>query len=52
MRDYNKEAQDHPEHQYAYNFDYKMHRFLMRTFKMFAPKGKALELVIMSPSRN
>ena len=44
MRDYNKEAQDHPEHKYAYDFDYRMHRFMMRTFLKFKPGKKALEL--------
>src|SRR5689334_2963567 len=44
MRNYDKEAKDHPEHQYAYNFDLIMHRFLMRTFMMSSPHGKALEM--------
>lgn len=44
MRDYNKEAKDHPDHKYAYDFDYRMHRFMMRTFMKFRPTGKALEL--------
>lgn len=43
-RDYNKEAKDHPDHKYAYDFDYRMHHFMMRTFLKFKPGGKALEL--------
>lgn len=43
-RDYNKEAQDHATHKYAYSFDYIMHKFLMRTFQNYKPSGKALEM--------
>lgn len=44
MRDYNKEALDHPDHKYAYNFDYIMHGLMMRTFKKFGFGDSALEL--------
>lgn len=43
-RDYNKEAKDHPEHRYAYNFDYRMHSFMMRTFESSLVEGATLEL--------
>lgn len=43
-RDYNKEAKDHPEHRYAYDFDYRMHGFMMRTFESSIVKGPTLEL--------
>ena len=43
-RDYDKEARDHPEHRYAYDFDYRMHGFMMRTFEPWLVAGSALEL--------
>lgn len=44
MRDYDKEAKDQPDHRYAYDFDYRMHRFMMRTFESELNSGSALEL--------
>jgi 2-polyprenyl-3-methyl-5-hydroxy-6-metoxy-1,4-benzoquinol methylase len=44
MRDYDKEAKDHPDHRYAYDFDYRMHRFMLRTFESELAQGCALEL--------
>lgn len=43
-RDYNAEAKDHPEHRYAYDFDYRMHEYMARTFYPFLLEGNALEL--------
>jgi len=43
-RDYDQEAQDHPEHQYAYNFDYRMHGYMLRAFSGFMVPGNVLEL--------
>ena len=43
-RDYNAEAKDHPEHRYAYDFDYLMHEYMLRTFAPFLVNGNALEL--------
>ncbi|WP_168795578.1 class I SAM-dependent methyltransferase [Paraburkholderia aromaticivorans] len=43
-RDYNAEAKDHPEHRYAYDFDYLMHEYMLRTFAPFLVSGNALEL--------
>ncbi|HWA74820.1 MAG TPA: class I SAM-dependent methyltransferase [Polyangiaceae bacterium] len=43
-RDYDTEAKDHPEHRYAYDFDFRMHHFMMRTFENWLRPGKALEL--------
>ncbi|TWO66652.1 class I SAM-dependent methyltransferase [Caenimonas sedimenti] len=43
-RDYDTEARDHPEHRYAYDFDYRMHRYMMRAFGPLAMDGPALEL--------
>lgn len=43
-RDYNKEAKDHPEHRYAYDFDYRMHTFMLRTFESSLREGPTLEL--------
>ncbi|HUE12508.1 MAG TPA: class I SAM-dependent methyltransferase [Steroidobacteraceae bacterium] len=44
MRDYNSEHQDNSERQYAYDFDYVLRRYMMRTFAPLLPRGKALEL--------
>lgn len=43
-RNYDSEAKDHPEHQYAYDFDYRMHRYMMKTFGSQLLEGRALEL--------
>ncbi|MDY6945383.1 MAG: class I SAM-dependent methyltransferase [Pseudomonadota bacterium] len=44
-RDYDREAKDHPEHRYAYDFDYRMHGYMMRTFGELLADGPAtLEL--------
>jgi 2-polyprenyl-3-methyl-5-hydroxy-6-metoxy-1,4-benzoquinol methylase len=43
-RDYDAEAKDTPQHQYAYDFDYRMHHYLVRTFSGFFTSGNALEL--------
>ncbi|MFH1612615.1 MAG: class I SAM-dependent methyltransferase [bacterium] len=44
MRDYNNEYQDNKDRQYAYDFDYVIRRYMMRTFLPFFTNGKALEL--------
>ncbi|MGN4152716.1 class I SAM-dependent methyltransferase [Burkholderia gladioli] len=43
-RNYNDEARNHPEHQYAYQFDYLMHEYMLRTFEPYLVAGKTLEL--------
>ncbi|WP_321784212.1 class I SAM-dependent methyltransferase [Burkholderia pyrrocinia] len=43
-RDYDSEAKDHAEHRYAYDFDYRMHEYMIRTFAPFFVSGSALEL--------
>lgn len=43
-RDFDEEATDHPDHRYAYAFDYHMHRFMMRRFSAAFRPGNALEL--------
>lgn len=43
-RNYDIEAKNHPEHQYAYEFDYLMHEYMLRTFAPFFSQGSALEL--------
>lgn len=43
-RNYDHEAKDHPDHRYAYDFDYRMHRYFMRTFAGLVSDGNALEL--------
>jgi len=43
-RDYDAEAQDRPEHRYAYDFDYRMHGLMLRTFSGWLADGNALEL--------
>ena len=43
MRDHNAEYQDNAERQYAYDFDYLMRDYMMRTFAPYY-QGKALEL--------
>ncbi|MBA3663509.1 MAG: class I SAM-dependent methyltransferase [Bacteroidetes bacterium] len=42
-RDYNKEYKDNTR-KYAYDFDYTLRDFMMRTFNPFFIKGKALEM--------
>lgn|SRR5574343_219883 len=44
QRNYETEAKDHPEHQYAYGFDYRMHEYMLRSFAPFQQAGSALEL--------
>lgn len=45
MRDYNLEAKNTEDHQYAYDFDYIMHEFMLRTLLKFKYDGrKVLEL--------
>jgi len=43
-RDYNAEARDHPEHRYAYEFDYLMHAYMLKTFAPFFVGNDVLEL--------
>jgi 2-polyprenyl-3-methyl-5-hydroxy-6-metoxy-1,4-benzoquinol methylase len=43
-RDFDVEASDRPEHRYAYDFDYRMHRYMMRAFRASFMSGNALEL--------
>jgi len=43
-RNYDLEAKDHAEHRYAYDFDYRMHRYMMRTFSVWLVPGSVLEL--------
>jgi 2-polyprenyl-3-methyl-5-hydroxy-6-metoxy-1,4-benzoquinol methylase len=44
MRDLNSEFQDNAHRKYAYNFDYHMHDFMLRTFAPHLSRGRALEL--------
>ena len=44
MRDLNREFEDNQFRQYAYDFDYRMHGFMMRTFEPHLPEGRAGEL--------
>lgn len=43
-RNYDIEAKDHPDHRYAYDFDYRMHGYMIRTFRNYIAPGSALEL--------
>lgn len=43
-RNYDAEAKDHPEHLYAYEFDYVMHEYMLQTFAPFISGSTALEL--------
>ena len=43
-RDYDVEARDHSAHRYAYDFDYRMHRFTLRTLRQHMVPGSVLEL--------
>jgi 2-polyprenyl-3-methyl-5-hydroxy-6-metoxy-1,4-benzoquinol methylase len=44
MRDLNNEFRDNDHRKYAYNFDYHMHGFMLRTFAPYLTRGRALEL--------
>src|SRR5688572_19023227 len=44
MRDLNNEFADTENRKYAYDFDYRMHDFMLRAFKPNMPVGRALEL--------
>ena len=44
MRDLNREFSDNEHRQYAYDFDYRMHEFMLRTFQPQLRAGRALEL--------
>ena len=44
MRDLNQEFSDTENRQYAYDFDYRMHEFMLRVFKPYLRNGRALEL--------
>ena len=44
VRDLNKEFGDTENRQYAYDFDYRMHDFMLRAFKPHLRSGRALEL--------
>jgi SAM-dependent methyltransferase len=44
VRDYNSEHFDNAERRYAYDFDYVLRRYMMRTFAPLLRGGKALEL--------
>jgi 2-polyprenyl-3-methyl-5-hydroxy-6-metoxy-1,4-benzoquinol methylase len=44
VRDHNSEYQDNASRQYAYDFDYIVRRYMMRTLSPFFTDGKALEL--------
>lgn len=44
VRDLNGEFADTEARKYAYDFDYRMHGYMLRTFEGELPAGKALEL--------
>ena len=44
MRNYTLEHQDTTDRLYAYNFDYIMHQYMMKTFQPWIKSGKALEM--------
>jgi 2-polyprenyl-3-methyl-5-hydroxy-6-metoxy-1,4-benzoquinol methylase len=44
MRDLNSEFADNAHRQYAYDFDYRMHDFMLRAFQPNLLPGRALEL--------
>lgn len=44
MRDFNREYQDNEARQYAYDFDYVVRRYMIRSLSPFFSQGKALEL--------
>lgn len=43
-RDLNREFADTAERKYAYDFDYRMHGYMLRAFEGKLPTGRALEL--------
>jgi 2-polyprenyl-3-methyl-5-hydroxy-6-metoxy-1,4-benzoquinol methylase len=43
-RDLNREFADTAERKYAYDFDYRMHGYMLRAFEAKLPAGRALEL--------
>jgi 2-polyprenyl-3-methyl-5-hydroxy-6-metoxy-1,4-benzoquinol methylase len=43
-RDLNREFADSETRKYAYDFDYRMHGYMLRTFESQLPRGRALEL--------
>jgi 2-polyprenyl-3-methyl-5-hydroxy-6-metoxy-1,4-benzoquinol methylase len=43
-RDHNTEYQDTADRQYAYDLDYVVHQYMIRTFEPFLGQGRALEL--------
>lgn len=43
-RDLNREFADTAERKYAYDFDYRMHGYMLRAFEGKLPKGRALEM--------
>src|ERR1041385_2660082 len=44
MRNHDTEYQDNESRKYAYDFDYRMHRYMIRTLQPFFRSGKALEI--------
>jgi 2-polyprenyl-3-methyl-5-hydroxy-6-metoxy-1,4-benzoquinol methylase len=44
VRNLNQEFRDNEHRKYAYDFDYHMHGFMLRTFTPHLPKGRALEM--------
>lgn len=44
VRDLNAEFADADDRKYAYDFDYRMHGYMLRTFEGEMPAGRALEL--------
>jgi 2-polyprenyl-3-methyl-5-hydroxy-6-metoxy-1,4-benzoquinol methylase len=44
MRNLDDEFRDNIHRKYAYNFDYQMHGYMLRTFSATLTKGRALEL--------
>ena len=44
MRDHNLEHQDTKDRLYAYNFDYIMHQYMLKSFRPWIKPGKALEM--------
>lgn len=43
-RELNKEFQDNEHRNYAYDFDYRMHEYMLRTFYPYLSDGSALEM--------
>src|SRR3990167_2746040 len=44
MRNFNSEYQDTEDRLYAYNFDYIMHHYMLKSFQPWIKPGKALEM--------